>query len=301
MNGKSPSSGAPIALEDRGAPVEDVLDATTSAGTGTASSSAIVRGSCRSCDSTRAAVAAGAARAHRRSRLDRARRNAVVEVVRAGARAQLRRRRRGEQRPSRISSSSSQRSASSITWLETSSVVPPSASSWNSRPELARGAPDRARPSARRGRAARARRAARWRATRAPAGRRTGADDPVREPLEADRLQHLVDPARADAERRARSSAGSRARSGRRRPTAPASRSRRGGAAPASPRGAPSTVTVPPATICTPTIARISVVLPEPLGPRRPAIRPGRARARRRRAPGARRGGRTGREPSARA
>src|SRR5439155_11012380 len=40
------------------------------------------------------------------------------------------------------------------------------------------------------------------------------------------------------------------------------------------PAGSPSTVTVPPATICTPTIERISVVLPHPLGPIRPVTEP---------------------------
>ena len=35
----------------------------------------------------------------------------------------------------------------------------------------------------------------------------------------------------------------------------------------AVPAGAPSTVTVPPSTFCTPTIERISVVLPHPDGP----------------------------------
>ena len=40
------------------------------------------------------------------------------------------------------------------------------------------------------------------------------------------------------------------------------------------PAGWPSTVTVPDLTICTPTIARISVVLPLPLGPSRPVTLP---------------------------
>ena len=72
--------------------------------------------------------------------------------------------------------SRSQRSASSITWLDTSSVVPASASRRKSA-HSSRAAPGRARPSARPAPAARARPAAPWPATRAPAGRRTAADD----------------------------------------------------------------------------------------------------------------------------
>src|SRR4051794_36607354 len=40
------------------------------------------------------------------------------------------------------------------------------------------------------------------------------------------------------------------------------------------PAGCPSTVTVPDLTICTPTIARINVVLPLPLGPSSPVTLP---------------------------
>ena len=50
---------------------------------------------------------------------------------------------------------------------------------------------------------------------------------------------------------------------------------RRSGAEPA---GSPSTVTVPDLTIWTPTIARISVVLPLPLGPSSPVTLPVRDR-----------------------
>ena len=39
------------------------------------------------------------------------------------------------------------------------------------------------------------------------------------------------------------------------------------------PAGRPSTVTSPPSTCCTPTMARISVLLPHPLGPSRPVTR----------------------------
>jgi hypothetical protein len=41
------------------------------------------------------------------------------------------------------------------------------------------------------------------------------------------------------------------------------------------PAGRPSTVTVPLSMICTPTIERISVVLPQPDGPSRPVTLPG--------------------------
>src|SRR5438445_9487949 len=47
-------------------------------------------------------------------------------------------------------------------------------------------------------------------------------------------------------------------------------RRRKGGA----PAGSPSTATVPLSTIWTPTMQRISVVFPEPLGPRSPVRRP---------------------------
>src|SRR6476659_2280162 len=43
---------------------------------------------------------------------------------------------------------------------------------------------------------------------------------------------------------------------------------------PGNPAGSPSTSTRPEATICTPTIERISVDLPHPLGPSRPVMRP---------------------------
>src|SRR5512133_1501082 len=43
---------------------------------------------------------------------------------------------------------------------------------------------------------------------------------------------------------------------------------------PFAPAGRPSTETEPPATRCTPTTARMSVVLPLPLGPSRPVTDP---------------------------
>ena len=42
----------------------------------------------------------------------------------------------------------------------------------------------------------------------------------------------------------------------------------------ADPAGSPSTVTVPDLTICTPTMARMRVVLPLPLGPSSPVTLP---------------------------
>ena len=95
-------------------------------------------------------AAAGGARARRRARAAsahgspslglarRARRNASSSSAAPGPRAQDSRASpaRGA-RPSRSSRSASQRSASSITWLETSSVVPAAASSCEEAPEVA--------------------------------------------------------------------------------------------------------------------------------------------------------------------
>ena len=179
--------------------------------------------------------------------------------------------------PSRRSSRRSQRAASSITWLETSSVVPRvgerrgtarhrSRRSTGSSPTVgssstsSSGSPSRAAASDTR---------ARW----PPESRPTTTS---RVAAEADLVEHPVERRRGDAEHAPRSSAGSRARSGRRRPTAPGSRSRPGGAARGDPAGRPSTRTSPPATTWTPTSARIRVILPQPLGPSRPVTEPAR-------------------------
>ena len=163
----------------------------------------------------------------------------------------------------------SQRSASSITWLETRSVrLRRRARGTSSR---GRGAvPGRGRRSARRARAPRVGRAARSRARRASARRRRGCGRPGPPAPRGRPRERLVDPRRRrpdDPGEVARFSA----RSGRRRRTAPASRSRRGGAG----GGAGGQArTAGRSTICTPTIARISVVLPHPLGPSSPVTGP---------------------------
>ena len=91
---------------------------------------------------------------------------------------------------------------------------------------------------------------------------------------EADALDHRVDARSRRTEDPREVRRGSRAPRGRRRPTAPASRSRRGSAARARRRGARARSPSPAATIWTPTIDRISVDLPLPLGPSRPVTTP---------------------------
>ena len=100
------------------------------------------------------------------------------------------------------------------------------------------------------------------------------ADLPSREPDRGRPSRALPRRGPEPLRRSARSSRGSPARSGRRRPRAPASRSRCGVVAPGRRRARPSTSTVPLRIIWTPTIARISVVLPDPLGPSRPVTLP---------------------------
>ena len=204
-----------------------------------------MRGSRRSCESTRAAVAAVRERLiRRRSALDEPQERGV-EVGRAGAPQELFRvRDRRGCAPSRRSSSRSHRAASSITWLETSSVVPAAASSWKkshrsrrrTRVEADRGlvehehlrlAEERRRP-ARRAPAARPR-----------AGRRGGrraSPSPTRSITSSTRAARDAEHPREVGEVLARPR-------GRRRPTAPASRSRPGGGAQATPAGSPSTRT----------------------------------------------------------
>ena len=90
-----------------------------------------MRGSRRSWRSTRIAVASvtrGVTRLRAGRGTRRSRSSAPVRRSSSSRRAGC-----ATIRPSRTSSSSSQRSASSMTWLETSSVVPASASSWNVR------------------------------------------------------------------------------------------------------------------------------------------------------------------------
>ena len=137
-------------------------------------------------------------------------------------------------------------------------------------------APGRGRRSARRARAARvAEQRGGERHARRAGRRRASATTCVGMLGQADGREHLVDARRPARRGCARSSGGSRARSGRRTPTAPASRSPRVRRRAGEPAGRPSTVDRRPlATSWTPTIARISVVLPEPLGPSRPVTEP---------------------------
>ena len=236
----------------------------------------MVRGSRRSCSSTRRSGGEGD-RAGSRCRLrplDHAQeRLAEVALARVAAAAPA-----GgsdaRMRPSRMSSSRSQWPASSITWLETSRLVPPSASSRNiahrsrrrtgSRPTV--GSSSTSSCGSFRSAVASETRA-RW----PPESRSTTRSANSRQP---DRRDHGLHPRGRRPEHAARSSAGSRAPRGRRTPTAPASRSRRARRRAGDPAGSPRTVTLPDATIWTPTIARMSVDLPQPLGPSRPVTAP---------------------------
>ena len=201
MNGKSPSSGAPIRSKTRGCAGEHVLEERHEQRTGTTSRSAIVRGSRRSCGGRARAVARGDREAHAAS-CSMSREERLVEVALAGPLAKLggRRRRRADGRRA-AGAASSQRSASSITWLDTSSVVPCGRRARGRSPRGRAAAPGRARRSARRARAARARRAAPWRARRGRAARRRGGRrrwSACR--AERDRRDHLVDAVAGRAE-----------------------------------------------------------------------------------------------------
>ena len=178
-------------------------------------------------------------------------------------------------RPSRISSSRSQRAASSMTWLLTSRVVAAVGEPAEQRPEVApqhRVEPDgrlvehqqlgrrrAARPPARRGPPGR-RRAGRPR-------RRRGCSSPTspttRSTSRAGRTEHGGEVAQVLAH--------GQVGVDRRRLGDVADPSRRSGGDPA---GRPSTSTSPPATTWTPTTERISVLLPQPLGPSSPVTLP---------------------------
>ena len=239
MNGKRPSSGAPTCWKTGGSGRRPNA-AGTRAGTGTARSSAIVRGSRRSCHSTRRAVAK-VTRGSRR-RLDQPRNASSSSLLARCAR-----------------SSSGVAVASSAVAQQQQLVAPVGLVHHVARdeqrrpavgelveqlPELApqhRVEPDRRLvedeqlgPAEQRRRERDAR----------PLAARQPADDPVAVLRERDVSIARSTDVRRTRRGRARSSGGSRARSGRRRPTAPASRSRRASAAPASPPAAraPSTV-----------------------------------------------------------
>ena len=176
-NGKIPTSGGADAVEGLRLPVEHVLEQRQRARGGTTSTSASVRRSRRSCRRTRAAVASVTRGAHERLR---EREERLLQIVGAGRAPERVRRAVATMRPSRIRSSSSQRSASSMTWLETRSVVPRAASAWNVRPEVA--AQHRIEPDGRlvEDQHARAGRAARSPARRASARRPRACGRPGR-------------------------------------------------------------------------------------------------------------------------
>ena len=129
ISGNSPSIGGPIRSNVPG--WSSNMNLTSAIRThGTTRTIAIVRGSRRSCSSTRRATASGAPRAHRppppppgsTSGTPSVRSSAPVRfrISSGGAIAR--------NRPSRIRASMWQLTASSITWLETSSVFPSAAS-----------------------------------------------------------------------------------------------------------------------------------------------------------------------------
>ena len=194
-----------------------------------------MRGSRRSCVSTRAATARVIRAFMPRPLDDREERR--LDVLGAGASRGAAGVSSAMSRPSRMSSSRSQRSASSITWLDTIRPSPASASRWNSdhssrrstgsRPTVGSSSTSRS-GLASRATASEARLTADRRERRRPPGRAAVG--------EADRLDRRVD---LDCGRRrapGRRRAGSRARSGRRTRSAPASRSRPGRAAAAAGR-----------------------------------------------------------------
>ena len=276
MNGKRPSSGVADLLEDGRVAGRTAAAARSSSTHGTPRMSAIVRGSRRSWLSTRARDGERDARAHAPCLHEAQER--VVEVVLAGLRRAARSASpAASSRPSRSRSSASQRSASSMTWLETSSVAPRSASRWKSSQRSRRRTGSS--PTVGSSRTS----SSGWPSSAAAS--ETRARWPPGEP-------------RDDAVRRARrATTSSSTRSTVVRPAAPRTRAKKRevlahgevavdrrrlrhvadarGAAPATPAGcAEHRRPSPPATICTPTIARISVDLPLPLGPSSPVTEP---------------------------
>ena len=257
-----------------------------------------MRGSRRSCRSTRSAVASVMRGLTRRLRSTseerlppgRARRSRSSSA--GGARW-----RRAGRRASAAARRSA--SASSITWLDTSSVVPPSASAWKV-PTGRAAAPGRGRPSARRARAARARPSS----ALASDTRARCPPESLRRPASACRPRPTVaitssmrsgrpsEHPREVAEVLAHGQVGVHRRRLGHVADAPAQLGRARRLAEHGDRR-------PPSTICTPTTARISVVFPQPLGPSRPVTaRPRRsARARQHDAPPLRREGRRPRLP----
>ena len=221
MNGKMPEQRPADAVERAAGARRRRTCSSVSSTDGTTSSSASVRGSRRSCASTRAAVASVTRARSCAAPCSPTRRRNASSRSRAPVRSQqLVRRAVGEQSPVAHQQERSQRSASSITWLETRSVAPPAASRWNSAqrsrrrtgssPTVGSSRTSSVRLAEQRGGERDARR---W-----PPGerarRRVSANSP--RSTSASARRRPPPPARRGC---ARSSAGSRARSGRRRPT----------------------------------------------------------------------------------
>ena len=176
-------------------------------------------------------------------------------------------------RPARMSTSRSQRSASSMTWLYTMIVAPPSASARKTAHSSARSTGSRPTVGSSSTRA-RASRASRPRARRGLLAAAERVDGLVGVAAEADLLDDPVDVAARRADEPGEVAQVLAGPSGRRTPTPPACRTRRGRRCARFPPASPSTVTVPPSIFCTPTIERMRVVLPQPEGPSRPVIWP---------------------------
>ena len=211
MNGKRPTSGgADRARRSAGVLLEASLSSGEQDG-GTTSSSAIVRGSRRSCVSTRSAVAQVTAGAHA-PRPPRSAPGRPPRVVLGRSAAQLRPGSRPRGSPVAHQQQPSQRSASSITWLETSSVVPRRGEPAERRPEVP--AQHRVEADRRLVEDQQLGLAEQRRGKRDPGALAAGetGDDLVGVSAEVDGLDHLVDALLADAQHPGEDSAGSRAR-----------------------------------------------------------------------------------------
>ena len=222
MNGKSPSSGAPTAGRPRRVRRRRTCSSVDRAGRHDerAARSCAGRGAA---GGARARASANVTRAAHAALLDQAQER-LVEILRAGPRAQLGRRRRASRLPSRRSRSASQRVGLVHHVARDEQRRAAVGERVEELPRGRGGAPGRARPSARRARAApgwpssavASETRARW-----PPESRATTRLGLR--AEADRRRSPRRPRCAAAPRIAREEArGSRGRSDRRRPTAPA-------------------------------------------------------------------------------
>ena len=272
ISGKSPSIGTPTLWKTSSRPAK-------SWSTRTSGARRARRGGARACAGRGGAARARAPQWRRCGRgsssppLDEPQERGV-EIAAPGAARARRACASARMPPSRRSSSRSQRAASSITWLETSSVVPPAASSWKKSQRSRRSTGSRPTVGSSRTSTSGSFEQRRRERHACPLATGEPPDEPARLVAETDPSDRRVDAVARDAEH-AREvvevlAHGEIAVDGGRLGHV----RRAGRAAPASRPAAPSTVTSPPATTCTPTIARISVDLPLPLGPRRPVTAP---------------------------